>query len=162
MSSFQNSTGWFCNGDGFICYCLSHDKPTTLSDLTLVPHGVPNYQQLDCLIKSLFRLTSGETRKVGITGLLWGESWGRCHSKTSSCTSMPFILLKSYRLYIIDTVVWIYDYGVSDPFIESHTKLRLFSFEHSRVFCLFFFFFLEIQLISKVYKFETRQIWGIW
>ena len=59
-------------------YCLLYHVNCS-STITLTSHdrrGVSNNQSLDCLSNSLFKLTSKETSKACVTGLLWGKSMG--------------------------------------------------------------------------------------
>ena len=159
MSNFQNSTGWFCNGDGFICYCLSRDKPATLSDVTLVPHGVPNYQQLDCLVKSLFRLTSGETRKVGITGLLWGESIGDVRRAMSCQDVIVYINAvhfaeKLSALYYRHSGLNLWLRRLWPIYWIPHEIAFVFIWTFTWFFCLFFFFSWDTA------NFKSIQVWN--
>ena len=53
-----------------IIILVSHDR-----------HGVSKYQQLDCSPNGLFRLTTEDTWKFHITGMLWWVSTGDAHRR---------------------------------------------------------------------------------
>ena len=65
-----------------MCY-YSHDwwlENTNPWHMTVMlhEHGILNHWQLNCLFKSLFRLTSKNTSKIHIIGSMWAEYTGDC------------------------------------------------------------------------------------
>ena len=80
-------------------------------------HGVPDHR-IDCLLYSLFMLTSKETSKVHITGALWGES---------PRVASPHKGLVMWKLFSChDVIMW----RLWDPFHKPHNALDKYSTTH--------------------------------
>ena len=69
ITETERQSGWL------LCFHWLHWRwsPMTTSSAAVFSDGVSNHRQLDCLLKTLFKLTT-KKQIIRITGPLWGES----------------------------------------------------------------------------------------